>query len=365
MRVRMRRRSVSSFVSPGPRVPMPPPSRDSAAPEPTSRGSRYFSCASSTCSLPSRVRARRAKMSRMSCVRSTILRPTASSRLPQLRRRQLVVEDDDVDVASRRTATASVSILPRAEKRRRIRLRPLLQHAQHDVGAGRLRRGRPARRARARGRIVAESPVNRPTSAARSRTGGISESILALCPTAPRPAAAASAASPTRQRWSTAARRARARRRRWHRGRAAPRSPPRRCRGRRARAIGARRGDGEAGVPRQRDRDRMVRDPDAHRAGRRRACPSPESAWREPRAVSGPGHQRAASRSACGVISPAARTCARSAAMSVSADDSARPFSAYSRRTAPRCADRPPGHRRCRSERRRRARAESAQPLRG
>ena len=79
MRVRIRRRSVSSLVSPGPRVPMPPPSRDSAAPAPTSRGSRYFSCASSTCSLPSRVRARRAKMSRISCVRSTILRPTFSS----------------------------------------------------------------------------------------------------------------------------------------------------------------------------------------------------------------------------------------------------------------------------------------------
>ena len=32
MRVAMRRRSVSSFVSPGPRVPMPPPSRDSECP---------------------------------------------------------------------------------------------------------------------------------------------------------------------------------------------------------------------------------------------------------------------------------------------------------------------------------------------
>ena len=52
---------------------MPPPSRDSSDPAPTSRGSRYFSCASSTCSLPSRVRARRAKMSRISCVRSTTL----------------------------------------------------------------------------------------------------------------------------------------------------------------------------------------------------------------------------------------------------------------------------------------------------
>ena len=58
---------------------MPPPRRDSAALDPTSRGSRYFNCASSTCSLPSRVRARRAKMSRISCVRSTILRPISCS----------------------------------------------------------------------------------------------------------------------------------------------------------------------------------------------------------------------------------------------------------------------------------------------
>src|SRR5438034_1096356 len=77
----MRRRSTSSFVSPGPRVPIPPPSRDSAAADPTRRGSRYLSCASSTCSLPSRVRARRAKMSRIGCVRSTTLRSSAFSRL--------------------------------------------------------------------------------------------------------------------------------------------------------------------------------------------------------------------------------------------------------------------------------------------
>ncbi len=42
------------------------------------RGSRYFSCASSTWSLPSRDCARWAKMSRMSCVRSITLRSVAS-----------------------------------------------------------------------------------------------------------------------------------------------------------------------------------------------------------------------------------------------------------------------------------------------
>jgi hypothetical protein len=40
LRTRIRRRSVSSFVSPGPLVPMPPPNRESAAPAPTRRGSR-------------------------------------------------------------------------------------------------------------------------------------------------------------------------------------------------------------------------------------------------------------------------------------------------------------------------------------
>ena len=91
-----RRRSVSSFVSPGPRVPMPPPSRDSAvARSRPAAAAGTCSCASSTCSLPSRVRARRAKMSRISCVRSTTLRPTRLFEVAQLRRRQLVVEDDE------------------------------------------------------------------------------------------------------------------------------------------------------------------------------------------------------------------------------------------------------------------------------
>ena len=71
-RERMCRLSVSSCVSPGPLVPMPPPSRDIATPLPVSRGIRYFSCASSTCSLPSFDLARRANISRISIVRSMV-----------------------------------------------------------------------------------------------------------------------------------------------------------------------------------------------------------------------------------------------------------------------------------------------------
>ena len=67
----MVRLSISSFVSPGPLVPIPPPRRESSAPFPVSLGSQYCSCASSTWSLPSRVAARCAKMSRMIPLRST------------------------------------------------------------------------------------------------------------------------------------------------------------------------------------------------------------------------------------------------------------------------------------------------------
>ena len=48
-------------------------------PDPASRGNRYSSWASSTCALPSRVRARFAKMSRISCVRSMTLRSSLAS----------------------------------------------------------------------------------------------------------------------------------------------------------------------------------------------------------------------------------------------------------------------------------------------
>jgi len=43
MRSRMRRRSISSFFSPGPLVPMPPPRRDRDFPSPASLDARYLS----------------------------------------------------------------------------------------------------------------------------------------------------------------------------------------------------------------------------------------------------------------------------------------------------------------------------------
>ena len=86
MRWRMWRRSVSSWVSPGPRVPiglLPPPAvwRTRWVHMPASRGRIYWYCASSTCSLPSPVRARWAKISRMSAERSSTVHLVSSSRL--------------------------------------------------------------------------------------------------------------------------------------------------------------------------------------------------------------------------------------------------------------------------------------------
>ena len=70
IRLRIRRRSVSSFFSPGPLVPIPPPSLERDRPSPVSMVIRCCSCASSTCRRPSWVEALAAKMSRIRSVRS-------------------------------------------------------------------------------------------------------------------------------------------------------------------------------------------------------------------------------------------------------------------------------------------------------
>ena len=78
--LRMCRRSLSSWVSPGPRVPMAPSCRSRCFHMPSSRGSRYLYWASSTWSRPSRVLARWAKMSRMRAERSSTETPRSSDR---------------------------------------------------------------------------------------------------------------------------------------------------------------------------------------------------------------------------------------------------------------------------------------------
>ena len=69
----MIRRSVSSWLSPGPREPMPPWVRERWVQRRVRRGSWYSSCASSTWRRPSWVCACWAKMSRISRLRSMTL----------------------------------------------------------------------------------------------------------------------------------------------------------------------------------------------------------------------------------------------------------------------------------------------------
>ncbi len=75
---RMCRRSDSSWVSPGPRVPMAPSWRSRCFHIPVSRGSRYLYWARATWSRPSLVRARLAKMSRIRAERSITVTPSSS-----------------------------------------------------------------------------------------------------------------------------------------------------------------------------------------------------------------------------------------------------------------------------------------------
>ena len=93
----MIRRSVSSWVSPGPRVPMPPPVRDRWVHSRVRRGSWYSSWASSTWRRPSWVCACWAKMSRISRLRSMTLTLSSSSSALCWAGRQLVVGDEHVE----------------------------------------------------------------------------------------------------------------------------------------------------------------------------------------------------------------------------------------------------------------------------
>ena len=145
MRARSRRRSVSSLVSPGPRVPIPPPPatrppacRDSDSPQPRSRGSMYCSWASSTWALPSRLRACWAKMSRISAVRSMTLTCTTPSSRPQLARGELAVADHGVG-AGRGHDVRQLARLARAHVGGRVDLAAPLDEAVEHLGARRLR----------------------------------------------------------------------------------------------------------------------------------------------------------------------------------------------------------------------------------
>ena len=164
----MRRRSVSSFVSPGPRVPMPPPSRDSAVAGADQPRQQVLQLRELDLQLAfARARAPREDVENQ----LRAIDDLAADRLldlAQLRRRQLVVEDDDVDVgfgarrgerldlaARRETSTDRASAAPAARA-----ARPRAPAASARPASSSSERSASSRRAR---------PAISPTSAARSR----------------------------------------------------------------------------------------------------------------------------------------------------------------------------------------------------
>ncbi len=138
----MRRRSVSIFVSPGPRRPTPPPlpparppaCRDIDSPQPRSLGSMYSICASETCALPSRLVACWAKMSRISAVRSIDLDLDRLLQRVELRGAQFAVADHGVGTGGHHDL-AQLLRLAGADVGRRVGLVAALDEALEHFGA--------------------------------------------------------------------------------------------------------------------------------------------------------------------------------------------------------------------------------------
>ena len=116
---------------------MPPPSRDSACAEPDQPRQQVLQLRELDLQLAfARPRAPREDVEdELRAVDDLAVERLLE--VAQLRRRQLVVEDDDVDAALRRTRARATSTLPLPRNVAGSGLAPFLQHAQHDVGAGR------------------------------------------------------------------------------------------------------------------------------------------------------------------------------------------------------------------------------------
>ena len=175
----------------------------------------YLSCASSTCHLPSRVRARRAKMSRISCVRSTTLRSTRSSMCRSCAGVSSLSKMTR-SAANARALERELVELAAADERRGIGRRPLLDHLHDDRRAGGFGKPARARRSSAPHPVfsIAEGPDRRAqrVRAARRRAcrrfGGQAEKmpfiskILARAPTESRRLERALERLRSRRRWS-------------------------------------------------------------------------------------------------------------------------------------------------------------------
>ena len=339
MRVRMRRRSVSSLVSPGPRVPMPPPSRDSAVPAPDQPRQQVLQLRQLHLQLAF-PRARAPGEDVEDELRA--IDDLAADRLfdvPQLRRRQLVVEDDDVDVGFGGRRAPASAILPaprnvdgsgfgRSCSTRSTTSAPAASARPASSSSDRSASSRRARPAIEPDQRRALAPLSRPSGVEpcqnlfpRNRAGAHQRRRRAVTSTIVDGGAAG-----RRARCRSAGRCDRPASARPRRDRPSPAAPLRfalvAVTGRpasRGRSPAPRRGPAPA---RRRVRFR-----------RSRRAPAPRGAATS--SVSGPGQNASASRAATRRQRPrCAATCAASAAISGSARSAARPFTANTRATA-------------------------------
>ena len=144
IRSRMRRRSVSILVSPGPRVADPAAAaagataglpRHRLAPAAQPRQHVLHLGVGDTCALPSRLVACWAKMSRISAVRSMTLTFTTFSSAFSCAGAQLAVADDGVGAGGQHHL-AQLLRLARADVGRRVGLVAALDQAFEHLGAG-------------------------------------------------------------------------------------------------------------------------------------------------------------------------------------------------------------------------------------
>ena len=301
-------------------------------------------------------------------MRSTTLRSSAVFEVAQLRRRQLVVEDDDVDVAPRRTPRRASSTLPLPRNvagsgfGRSCSTRSTTSRAGGGGQAGQLVERMFG--IEVPGGAVEETDERRALPGLVARPIGKTrcaslDAILARGPTPPRRRArsAGRAVDDLDDRRRRAAGRRPAVEQQSMRRRAS-RATSRRHRRRLARTVGARRGDAAAECRRQRARDRVRGHADADACPRRRQR-ARDIAAAPPARRSSAVPARTPRRAASSQRTEAIRACAR--LRRVGGDRAA----IGRRRVAPlqreqpldrrvAAADRRPGHRACRSGRRRR-----------
>ena len=134
-----RRRPISSFVSPGPRPPMPPVSRERLSSFCARRGIAYLSCASSTWSLPSAACGALGEDVEDELRAVDDLEVGVLGDRARLRGRQLAVEDEDARRRARMARTTTSSSLPLPITSLRIDVLAHLDDAVGDLDARRAR----------------------------------------------------------------------------------------------------------------------------------------------------------------------------------------------------------------------------------